>query len=265
MNRMTGSFEFPIFLTMTNILYDFHSNLSAAQNAKFLHPVAVFYSFPYRPRLKAPVGDVLDNFDHASRQKAINLLKGAPIKSGFKLSLMEAEVTLQAHETDLLFLLFARAMAEQAKLAFGQPLCLVPIPASWKTSESEVDSTPEKLASLMLPSLPNGSLVSRLLRFRAPQERSNQSGTRSPSRLFEAMMVTERLPALPILLIDDVFSTGAHVQAAAAHILLAGGNLAGASVAAYATGDSNRLKRNADILTVFLKKTQANQSKRYLN
>jgi orotate phosphoribosyltransferase len=51
---------------------------------------------------------------------------------------------------------------------------------------------------------------------------SSQGGTRDPQVLYDNLVITRELPSTPIVLVDDVRTTGAHFVAAVAKLARAG-------------------------------------------
>lgn len=105
------------------------------------------------------------------------------------------------------------AAAELAK-RFAGPLILVPLPNSSSTVDNGKEPRTAVLAANIAAKLKNTKSCDCL---RWTKEWPAKS-TRDPQKLYDNLVVTSNPPKGTLILIDDVFTTGGHVQAAVARL-----------------------------------------------
>lgn len=110
------------------------------------------------------------------------------------------------------------AAAEIVKQGFPSPLVLVPLPNSSSTVDNGVVPRTAHLAGAIAAKLQRAS-VWDALRWIERRPPTHQEGSRNPQKLYENLRVVARtVPNGTIVLIDDLYTTGGHVQAAVARL-----------------------------------------------
>jgi len=104
-----------------------------------------------------------------------------------------------------------------------RPLVLVPIPSSDCRIESHMAPHTLRLAQAVATHMKN-AVVSDVLRWKQPMRPTHEGGTRDARKLYDELVPIGDLPERTVILIDDVFTTGGHILAAAAKISTAGGH-----------------------------------------
>src|SRR5262249_25027078 len=102
-------------------------------------------------------------------------------------------------------------------------LVFAPIPNSSCTVNSRKPPSTLPLAQAIVAHFQNATVWDGL-RFRTAKQKSRQGGTRDPQELYENLVISQPLPRAGIVLVDDVRTTGAHMQAAHAKLGAQGGN-----------------------------------------
>jgi hypothetical protein len=108
------------------------------------------------------------------------------------------------------------AAAELVREVAG-PLTLVPLP----NSSSTVDNNKEPRTALLAGSIACKLLKATVwdgLRWIEQMIPTHQEGTRDPQELYENLRVTRAVPKGTIVLVDDVYTKGGHLQAAVARL-----------------------------------------------
>lgn len=116
-------------------------------------------------------------------------------------------------------------MAALARRHFETTFTLVPIPNSHCTSPRQDNFRTLRLARAMGKSA--GADVCAALVFKEPQTPSSKGGSRSPVFIERAMNLIAA-PKHPAVLVDDVYTTGAHMRAACWKLSSAGVEVVGA-------------------------------------
>lgn len=107
--------------------------------------------------------------------------------------------------------------AEIVKLAVRAPAILVPLPNSTSTVKSRNAPRTALLAERIAGKLKNARVWDGL-RWAKEMTPTHQGGTRDPQRLYDNLVVTSTPPKGTLILIDDVFTKGGHLQAAVARL-----------------------------------------------
>lgn len=110
-------------------------------------------------------------------------------------------------------------------------IVLIPVPASDCTSFHTL-SCPYWMAHMLQRRTPDITTVGNWLRFTQKQHKSHDGGSRDPAILRAALDVSEDCRPITGILIDDVKTTGAHLQAAAQQLRRHGVHIDTALVAA---------------------------------
>jgi hypothetical protein len=109
------------------------------------------------------------------------------------------------------------AAAEIAKLRISSPAILVPLPNSSSTVRNKNVSRTAMLAERIAAKLKNTKVWDGL-RWAKEMTPTHQGGTRDPQKLYDNLVVTDNPPKGTLILIDDVFTKGGHLQAAVARL-----------------------------------------------
>jgi hypothetical protein len=109
------------------------------------------------------------------------------------------------------------AAAEIVKLGVRGPIILVPLPNSSSTVKSKIAPRTVLLAERIAGKLENTKLWDGL-RWAKEMTPTHQGGTRDPQKLYENLVVTSSPPKGTLILVDDVFTKGGHLQAAVASL-----------------------------------------------
>ncbi len=110
--------------------------------------------------------------------------------------------------------------AEMAKDYFQKhhirpPLCLVPVPSSTSSIRSPKKPETLKLANAIARTVGRGCQVKDCLRWKKAVIPASTGGPRDPEILYSNLVVTRSLGSLPHILVDDVLTSGGHLQASA--------------------------------------------------
>lgn len=108
------------------------------------------------------------------------------------------------------------AAAELVKELDG-PLILVPLPNGSSTVDNGKVPRTAVLAESIAAKL-NNAKVWDGLRWTKEMPSTHEGGTRDPQKLYENLAVTKIPPKGTLVLVDDVFTTGGHIQAAVARL-----------------------------------------------
>jgi len=99
-----------------------------------------------------------------------------------------------------------------------RPLQLVPVPNSTCTVAQQQPPSTLLLAEAIASATTAGAEVSDCLRWARPQAPSHLGGTRDRTRLFRDLVLVSNPRRGKVVLIDDVVTTGAHLETAAARL-----------------------------------------------
>jgi predicted amidophosphoribosyltransferase len=115
------------------------------------------------------------------------------------------------------------------------PFMLVPVPGSKVDVKFAGTQRTAELAEAIAAEMDGAAIVLDTLRQKAPMPSANaQGGTRDAAELFEHLVLLDDVTDLPIVLVDDVLTSGGHLQACATILREAGADVLLAVVAARA-------------------------------
>lgn len=131
------------------------------------------------------------------------------------------------------------------------PIVLVPVPGSKVSVAFAGMPRTAQLAQAIATELNDGRIVKDALRWREPMPSANEDGgTRDPAELFNNLVLIENVDGDRVVLVDDVLTSGGHLQACAEKLRAGGAEVLMAVVAGRA--DENQVDdpfalRSADI------------------
>ena len=125
------------------------------------------------------------------------------------------------------------------KEKLNKPLSIVPIPSSKTTVVSCDNFRTLPIAMRMAKALGDGYTCEPILVFNQEMESSRQSKRRNPVHIESNYKILAN-PTNPILLFDDVYTTGAHIKAACWKLKSSGYNVVGGITFARTTKDGNQ-------------------------
>jgi hypothetical protein len=156
------------------------------------------------------------NSDDHHALKFVKAVKGKTFGGWAVVPVLGRQKDLRAANADDAMDWFAElAAAEIVKLAVRGPAILVPLPNSSSTVKNGKVPRTAILAERIAAKLKNTKVWDGL-RWTKEMTPTHQGGTRDPQRLYDNLVVTSAPPAGTLILIDDVFTKGGHLQAAAA-------------------------------------------------
>lgn len=182
----------------------------------------------------------LTGHGHSYRQcdydalKTVNAVKRRPVNGYAHIQVGKRLERLDAETAGKVTAWCGEMFAAAWQPGWPRSVQIVPVPSSTTVLMSRVEGAPHCLAVQVAHHLPSqAAIVSDVLSFLTPQRKAHsEAGTRDARKLF-ANMHCDPLPCdLPVLLVDDVMTTGGHLQAAEAHIADVGGEVIGALVVA---------------------------------
>ena len=159
-------------------------------------------------------------------------LKGEPFNgySDFKFSGKVYQINAQdSSAAYYLWSNWARRILNDLNLG---KIALVPVPSSSQIKFGQ-DTCPARMANSVAALIPRDAVVGNFLRHTATQPKAHsQGGSRDPDQIAATLDCRVMDASLPVVLIDDVMSTGGHLKACARvlrqhgltveHVLLAG-------------------------------------------
>ena len=125
------------------------------------------------------------------------------------------KVTITDKNKDVAIQWFAEWAALLVDALGSREKVIVPIPGSSVTKTFSNKFRTEVIANAIAEKCETPVRVYAGLRWKRPQESTRDGGTRDPMLLYDRMVVLKGLPTDDIILIDDVYTTGGHLKAAA--------------------------------------------------
>jgi hypothetical protein len=145
----------------------------------------------------------------------VKALKGESFKGYSSLQLEGKTYTFTARETAPAYALWSHWAAAQLRdLKLGK-VTLVPVPASDQVQYGQI-TCPVRMANELAALVPEHAAVGNFLRHGTKQPRAHKEGGSRNSATIEAALVCNVTDtSLPVVLVDDVKTTGSHLLAAA--------------------------------------------------
>jgi predicted amidophosphoribosyltransferase len=157
--------------------------------------------------------------DDRNALKFIKAIKGKPFRYSAQVPVLGRIKLLEAtNAQDAVDWFGELAAAEVAGLGLRGPLIFVPLPNSACTQADKNKPRTALLAEAVASKL-NNAQVWDGLRWTTVMIPTHQGGTRDPQILYDNLTVTSKPPKGTVILVDDVFTQGGHLQAAAARLL----------------------------------------------
>jgi hypothetical protein len=161
--------------------------------------------------------------DDYNANKFITALKGDPINGYAKILVGRTWHRLQDSNRDLAIVWFGEMAAEYVRRNHkARPLAFTPIPSSNCVAGGKVISPTYRLAEAIVSNLQNVTVWDGL-RWSAPKIPSHQGGPRDPHYFHENLIIVKKLPDAEIVLVDDMFTSGSHMQAVNDKLMKKGG------------------------------------------
>ena len=157
----------------------------------------------------------------------VKSLKGEPFNGYSDIGFSGKSYRIAAADSAPAYDLWSRwAAAGLAKLYPGKTI-VVPVPASEQVKYAQ-DTCPVRMANKLAALMPQRVAVGNFLRHKTKQPKAHaEGGTRDPDLILATLdcRVTPADTKLPIVLIDDVMTTGGHLIAAARMLRARGVNV----------------------------------------
>lgn len=141
----------------------------------------------------------------------VKALKGKSFDNYFTVKMKNGEKRFDRSNADEFVKLLYAPMAKFLKEHFSSDVCLVPIPNSAATSCDHPDF--KTLAFAREIAQAAGVGCSPSLIFKTAQTPSHVSNARNPRFIHSQLKAVQPLPKKQIVLVDDVYTTGAHAKA----------------------------------------------------
>lgn len=156
---------------------------------------------------------------HAS--KFIKAIKGEPINGYAWVPIGKVPRRLRQDNADDAIQWFGEIVSA-ANVKVVIPSFLVPIPNSQCTVGKAIVPRTVALAQSLANYLPNVHVLD-CLRWEKAMQSARKGGSRNPQEIYDNLVITTKVDRKRIILVDDVRTTGAHLQAAAAKVHSEGG------------------------------------------
>ena len=166
----------------------------------------------------------------------VKIVKGEPIKGYLEAGPSTNRRRFTAANQNEFMPLLVGAIAPIYAKHLPAAAVLVPIPNSDATASSEATFRTQTLAEQLASSMAQGTQVIPALRWKEPRVPSHKGGSRNPHVHLENLVVME-VPKAPIVLFDDVITTGSQLVAAYRALTAAGGDVKKALVYGRAVKD----------------------------
>jgi hypothetical protein len=162
----------------------------------------------------------------------VKSLKGESFKGYSNFKLGGKVYTIAEKDSGPAYLLWSNwAGLMLGSLKLGE-VTLVPVPASAQVRFVQ-DACPVRMSDSIATLVPKQAVVGNFLRHKTKQPKAHsEGGTRDPDMIEEALACNVADTSLPVVLVDDVMTTGGHLLAAARtlrrhgvkvdHVLVAG-------------------------------------------
>ena len=179
------------------------------------------------------------NSDYAA-MNFVKALKGEPMKGWANLDIAGHKISLSMDRPEEALPWFGSTVAGLFNWNDGRKLLLCPMPDSECTTTSERASKVLPLAESIASHLPKIAIWDGL-RWKKALKKARLGGPREPEILFPNLDLIRPVPTdKQIVIIDDVCTTGGHVQAVEALIRRGGGTVASAICASRTAHDQTR-------------------------
>ncbi len=156
----------------------------------------------------------------------VKAIKGEPLKGYFEISLNGQTKRIDNANSSDFRKICHQPLVRIIEASFIGPHVLVPIPSS-KTTSVDQEFTAKAIANQIAASKSNAFTCSPILFFKNEVQSSRAGGGRNPYSIEDNMALSASVDS-KIILIDDVFTTGAHLKAACWKLHASGMNVVGA-------------------------------------
>ncbi|MDY0873100.1 hypothetical protein [Dongia rigui] len=144
--------------------------------------------------------------------KMIKAMKGKPIKGYLNLKVGGQNKTFNQQNVTELVAVMRQEVARKLKSSVADKFCIVPIPNSSAVSSSDDEFRTYADAKAIAAGLGESACAVSSLRWKTALKPAHEGGSRDPSFLFDNLVVMEK-PKGPVVLYDDVQTTGSHMVA----------------------------------------------------